>query len=286
MTYWYFSLKDIFDGTYTLQIISSFAELLWLVGPYFIISILINVLISRYLAKRKIDFSSGYQFIDILIAAFIGLVLPLPTYIAVPIGVSLLITGIPFTAVVAFMLASPLMNLAIFYFSWSQLGFEIAFVRVFASFIISVSGGYLGGIIFKKFQPKLIEIQTKVPYVTRTFWLDCWRNVRFLGRYFIIALLLSAAVKALVPAEMIARLLGGNANMSLVAAISLGVPFYSCGGAAIPLVEVLSEMGMNKGAGAASQDAVAGALFGLEHRPHLGRLNARVLLKRGIWEIA
>ena len=30
--------------------------------------------------------------------------------------------------------------------------------------------------------------------------------------------------------------------------IALGVPFYSCGGAAIPFVEVLSDMGMNKGA--------------------------------------
>ncbi len=28
----------------------------------------------------------------------------------------------------------------------------------------------------------------------------------------------------------------------------MGVPFYSCGGAAIPLVEVLKDMGMNNGA--------------------------------------
>ena len=33
-----------------------------------------------------------------------------------------------------------------------------------------------------------------------------------------------------------------------MAAIALGVPFYSCGGAAIPLVRVLGEMGMNRGA--------------------------------------
>jgi uncharacterized membrane protein YraQ (UPF0718 family) len=34
----------------------------------------------------------------------------------------------------------------------------------------------------------------------------------------------------------------------LLVAIALGVPFYSCGGAAIPFVDVLSDMGMNKGA--------------------------------------
>ena len=36
--------------------------------------------------------------------------------------------------------------------------------------------------------------------------------------------------------------------MSVITAMALGIPFYSCGGAAIPLIEILSEMGMNKGA--------------------------------------
>ena len=79
-------------------------------------------------------------------------------------------------------------------------------------------------------------------------WIECKRSFLFLGKYFVIALFISALVKSLVPAELINKILGGNARMSLVAAIAMGIPFYSCGGAAIPLIQILSEMGMNKGA--------------------------------------
>ena len=43
-------------------------------------------------------------------------------------------------------------------------------------------------------------------------------------------------------------MLGGDANSSTLVAIALGIPFYTCGGAAIPFIETLMQMGMNKGA--------------------------------------
>ena len=48
--------------------------------------------------------------------------------------------------------------------------------------------------------------------------------------------------------DIIKEILGQQITGSLLVGIALGVPFYSCGGAAIPFVEVLSDMGMNKGA--------------------------------------
>ena len=55
-------------------------------------------------------------------------------------------------------------------------------------------------------------------------------------------------MKALVPPEMITRLLSGNAKISTLIAIGMGVPFYTCGGSAIPFIETLMELGMSKGA--------------------------------------
>jgi uncharacterized membrane protein YraQ (UPF0718 family) len=47
---------------------------------------------------------------------------------------------------------------------------------------------------------------------------------------------------------MITRLLSGNAKTSTLIAIGMGVPFYTCGGSAIPFIETLMELGMSKGA--------------------------------------
>jgi len=246
---WYFALRDIFDGTYTERIIVNFFEMLIMIAPYFVASVVINALIKQYFIHTAIRFLTGHKFRDILIAALIGIVSPIPTYIAVPLGISFLYTGIPFSAITAFIIASPLMNPGIFFLTMSRLGIEIALARVIAALIIAISGGYLAGWIFRSTTEQLSERFKKFkPPEKRTLWVETWRSLRFFSRYFLISLFLGAAVKAFMSPEFIARLLGGSASMNLIAAVSLGVPFYSCGGAAIPLVEVLSEMGMNKGA--------------------------------------
>jgi len=246
---WYYALLDLFRGTYTARITGNFFELLIIVVPYFLASVIINAIIRQYFFNPRIFTLTGSRFLDILIAATIGVVSPVPTYIAVPLGISLLFAGIPFSAVIAFMIASPLINPGIFYLTYSQLGIEIAMARVITALLLAIGGGYLAGWLFKKPLEQLSQrFSNYKPPEVRSVWKETWRSLRFFSRYFLIALLLSAAVKAFITPEYIARLLGGSASMSLVAGISLGVPFYSCGGAAIPLVQVLSEMGMNKGA--------------------------------------
>jgi uncharacterized membrane protein YraQ (UPF0718 family) len=155
---------------------------------------------------------------------------------------------LPLGVIVAFMVASPLMNPGIFILTLSQLGWEIALSRVISAYVLAVAAGFLSALIGRHIRPFQTVDAKKVFLQKRPVWVELQRSLLFLGKYFGIALFLSAVIKALVPVEMIGRLLGGHANMSLVIAVALGVPFYSCGGAAIPLVQVLSEMGMNKGA--------------------------------------
>jgi len=244
----YFIVSDFFRGTYTSRVIVSFFEILWLVAPYFIASVLINALLRLYLMNKSVKFTTGWPWFDVLIAAFAGIISPFPTYIAVPMAFSLLLVGIRFNVIFTFMLASPLMNPGIFYLTWSQLGLEIAVARVVAAFVIAVTGGFILGNLIKRLSGKL-EKKIKMPAIKkRSFWAESWHSLRFIGKYFLIALFLSAVVKSIIPIETVSRFLGGNAPFSVITAMALGIPFYSCGGAAIPLVEILSEMGMNKGA--------------------------------------
>ena len=104
----YYRIIDAFQGTYTGRIIYNFFELLLLIGPYFIISVFLNAVIRYYFIDKKLFRFTKSETLTIIIASFIGIASPLPTYIAVPMGISLLNTGIPFSAVAAFIISSPL----------------------------------------------------------------------------------------------------------------------------------------------------------------------------------
>ena len=215
--------------------------------PYLLISIILNVLASRYFRDRKIQFSSTNEYIAITSAAFVGLISPLPTYAAIPIGLSLLRTGIPFSAVMAFVLSSPLMNPTIFFLTATQIGMEMAVARTLTALLLAM----IGGLLTIKLSKHLYNADAPLPFMrkspARTLWGDIYGNTKYIAKFFSIAILLSAAVKALIPPEMIASLLGGNSKVSTLVAIGMGVPFYTCGGSAIPFMETLMEMGMQKG---------------------------------------
>jgi Predicted permeases len=124
---------------------------------------------------------------------------------------------------------------------------EMAIARTITAFLLAIVGGLLTIKLFKH----LYNVDTPMPSLKKStdksLWLDIYGNTKYIAKYFSIAILLSAAVKALIPPETIASLLGGNTKMSTLVAIGMGVPFYTCGGSAIPFMETLMEMGMQKG---------------------------------------
>ncbi len=225
-----------------------FFDLFFKIGPYLLISIALNVTTLRYFRDKKILFSTKSELGSIILASAIGIISPLPTYAAIPIGLSLMATGIPFSAVIAFVISSPLMNPTIFFLTATQIGMEMAIVRTVTAFIIGMLGGLLIMKVFKSLSPLKKMPMTNQNTPRRPLFVDIYKNTIYVGKYFPIAILLSAAVKALIPPEAIRSLLGNNAKMGTLIAIGMGVPFYSCGGAAIPFIETLIELGMSKGA--------------------------------------
>jgi uncharacterized membrane protein YraQ (UPF0718 family) len=85
-------------------------------------------------------------------------------------------------------------------------------------------------------------------YTDRSIGREIYRNSIYIAKTFSVAILLSAAVKSLIPQNLITSMLGGNTASSTLLAMGMGIPFYTCGGAAIPFMDTLQELGMNKGA--------------------------------------
>lgn len=246
----YLYLVDQLTGTYTGRILAQFFTLVRVIGPYFLISVVLNAVLRTILMKRKWTINTRNKTLGIFIGGLAGLISPLPTYVAVPMGLSLMSTGLPFSAVVAFMVASPLLNPGVFYLTLTQLGIGMALARLISAYCLALGAGFLSRFVKKWIQkPKdSISHDAKHDYPHRSFWIELAGSFRFLGKYFVMAVFIGACVKVLVPEELINKILGGSASTSLAAAVALGVPFYSCGGAAIPLVQVLGQMGMNPGA--------------------------------------
>ena len=242
----YFSILETLHGTYTLQILTNFFELVWTIAPYFIIAVFIHVGLNYLIRRKKVSLTIRNEYLGIVAAALLGALSPLPTYAAVPIALSFIGSGLRLSVAMSFLIASPLINPSIFFLTASLLGLRIALVRLFLSIFIAIIGGIALKLI--RLHVELSKSIATKKEGDRTIFVDVYRTTLFLGKYFVIALLLSAAVRALLPADYISRLLGQNVSMSLLVAIALGVPFYSCGGAAIPLIEVLMEKGMSDAA--------------------------------------
>lgn len=240
-----FIFRETLDGTYTLRIFDNFIALSCSIAPYFLFAVLLQVVLSRFVQRKNISLQIASEPIAILAAAVLGVLSPLPTYAAVPVALSLARSGLAFSAVLAFAIASPLINPSVFFLTATQLGLTIALIRLVASFSIAVAGGFLIKLI--KITPPLSDLH-EMPEQNRAFFADFYKSSIFLGKYFLVALVLSAAIKALIPEEFISHFFGRKTGTSLLVAIALGVPFYTCGGAAIPLIDILMEKGMSTAA--------------------------------------
>lgn len=247
----YYRVLSYFNGTYTLKILANFFSLGYKILPYLIISIFLSSFMSHYFRKQKINFAHSSEIVSVIVGGLIGLVSPLPTYVALPVGISLAVAGTPFSAVLAFTIASPLMNPTVFYLTMSQLGWGMALARTVAALFLSLGGAVIFKIFTGWLEPDLDirgELNKKSKKRNRPYYIELYKTMLFIGKYFTIAIFISSLVKSLVPPEFISNILGGgNVRVSMLSAIALGVPFYSCGGAAIPLIQVLQDMGMHTG---------------------------------------
>lgn len=209
----------------------------------------------------------------IVLAAIAGGLSPFCSCGVIPLIAALLSMGVPLAAVMAFWLASPVMDPSMFVLTVGVLGMEFAIVKTLAA----VSLGLLGGTVvyFLSANGRLLNTLregvgnggcggTKVSAtkpVEWKFWQDRARIDRFfregikttlfLTKWLFLAYILESLMLSYLPADLVSRSLGGEGMMPIVIATLVGVPAYLNGYAALPLVGGLVEQGMAPGAGLA-----------------------------------
>ncbi|WP_172299775.1 permease [Pseudoruegeria sp. HB172150] len=208
----------------------------------------------------------------IVLAALLGGLSPFCSCQVIPFIAALLAMGAPLSAVMAFWLASPLMDPAMFLITSGTLGWDFAVAKTVAAVAIGLLGGVTVMLFAKtavfadplKQQPKKSCCQSTCgtnPFTGRphwAFWTEAERretfrdtaleNALFLGKWLLLAYMLESLMLHYVPAETVANLLGGTGPGPILMAALVGAPAYLNGYAAVPLVDALLDQGMSNGA--------------------------------------
>lgn len=216
---------------------------------------------------------SGRMSTMVVAAALMGALSPFCSCGVIPLIAALLAMGVPLAPVMAFWLASPLMDPSMFLLTAGTLGTAFAVFKTAAAVGIGLLGGFgtyaltkVGG-----FENPLRDgvgnggcgastVRAPSAVVWRfwehqerrvTFAKNAGENTAFLGKWMTMAFFLESLMLAYIPAETVSSMIGGDGWLTVIGAALVGVPAYLNGYAALPLVSGLIEQGMAPAAGMA-----------------------------------
>ncbi len=238
----------------------------------------------------------GQAALMVVFAALMGALSPFCSCGVIPLIAALLAMGVPLAAVMAFWLASPIMDPSMFVLTAGVLGTGFAVAKTMAAIGLGLLGGFgllalqRTGLFERPLRDGIgnggcggAKIRNPKAVVWR-FWAEPARreafareargNGLFLGKWLTLAFLLESLMVAYVPADLVAGAVGGSGWLPVAGAALVGVPAYLNGYAALPLVAGLVGQGMAPGAamaflvaGGVTSIPAAMAVFALARPP-------------------
>ena len=271
-------------------------EALWEMLPFFALAIGIAALAKATSADSLIAKAfSGNPVRATVLAAMVGAMSPFCSCGVIPLIAAMLGAGVPLAPVMAFWIASPIMDPEMFVLTAAGIGFNFAVVKTIAAMAMGLLAG-LSILAIQRFgglgSPLRSEITSGCatscsavqPRVLWKFWqepkrIDAFNQEAasiglFLGKWLTLAFFLESLMIAYVSSEWIASYVGADNPFAIPLAAVVGAPSYLNGYAAIPLISGLLEIGMTPGAamafitaGAVSSIPAAIAVWALVKKP-------------------
>lgn len=242
---------------------------LWHAAPFLLFAILATAYVQASGAETLLSKAfEGREIHMIMVAAIVGGISPFCSCQVIPFIAASLAVGVPLSAVMAFWLASPLMDPAMFFVTAGELGMDFAIAKTVAAVGIGLLGGFgvklLGGSAL--FADPLKEFTKPSCCATSglrgkpewRFWRENSRieafkssfvkNLLFLGKWMVVAYVLESVMLSYLPAEVIANVMGGEGIRPILIGALVGAPAYLNGFAAVPLMSGMISQGMAEGA--------------------------------------
>lgn len=248
-------------------VIGGMFEVAPLVVPGILASAWINASGAGGAVRRVFD---GRRATAIVVASAIGAVTPVCGVTVLPLMAGLLASGVPLAPVMAFWLASPVTDPAMFAVTAATLGLPFAIAKTLAALLLGLGGGFATAALAAR--PWVAAPLRDTGLAARlgdsaccesdeiryAFWRDAARRRRFarefaaMTRLIVICLGLAFAAEYQMQEHLHPRAfagwLGRESAWAVPLAVLVGSPAYLDGYAALPLVRGLLEHGMSPGA--------------------------------------
>ena len=273
------------------------AQSLWEMLPFFVIAIAIAAGAKASSADSLIAAAfSGHPARATLLAALVGAISPFCSCGVIPLIAALLGAGVPLAPVMAFWIASPIMDPEMFILTAAGIGFNFALAKTFAAIAMGLLAGF-AVLVIQRYGGLSDPLRTNgtsscsSSCASETPTTVCWQFWKepirrqlfanesasigtFLGKWLTLAFFLESLMIAYVSSDWIVAYVGSDNAFAIPLAALVGAPSYLNGYAAIPLVSGLMEIGMTPGAamafvtaGAVSSIPAAIAVWALVKKP-------------------
>jgi len=274
----------------------TFRAFTWIL-PFLLASVILAAWLKAAGADKLIGATVSRSVpVAIVIASAAGAFSPFCSCGVVPLIAALLAAGVPLPAVMAFWLASPIMDPEMFVLMWASVGLELTLAKTAAAVGLGLGGGFATlGLARAGFLNNPLRAVSgcgtcvgglEPADVNWAFWSEPARRAvfgaeargvgMFLAKWLSLAFALESLMVAWIPADFISTYLGGDPLQTIPLAVVLGVPAYLNGYAAIPLIGGLLDMGMAPGAALAF--LVAGGVTSLP-----AAMAVFALVRRGVF---
>ena len=272
-------------------------ESMWQMLPFFTLAIGLAAYAKATGADEIIAGAfSGNPVRATIVAAFVGALSPFCSCGVIPLIAAMLGAGVPLAPVMAFWIASPIMDPEMFILTAAGIGFNFAVAKTLATIAMGLLAGF-SVLLLQRYGFLQNPLQAKVasgcasswdsdtnkginwrfwqePTRIQSFKSESYSIGIFLGKWLTFAFFLESLMLAYVSPDWISDYVGADNIFAIPLAAIVGVPSYLNGYAAIPLISGLLEMGMTPGAamafitaGAVSSIPAAIAVFALVKKP-------------------
>lgn len=290
----------LLDANQALESSLFIGEALIHIAPFFILAVLFAAYAKASGLDQLIARSfSGSTTTAIVVASLAGALSPFCSCGVIPIIAGMLASGVPLAPVMAFCIASPIMDPEMFILTSAGISVNFAIAKTITAIGMGLLAGFTTfgiqklGYLRKPLkkenccgcgcQQSTIE-DLRAAKISWRFWKERMRkqdfavqintNGLFLGKWMTLAFFIESLMIAYIPAGFVAGFIGGSNAAAIPISALLGIPAYMNGYAAIPLISGLMELGMTPGAalsfataGAVSSVPAAMAVYALVKRP-------------------
>ena len=217
-------------------------------------------LVLMYVPQEKIKrYMSGKGVLGNFVGALVGSLTPFCACSTIPLTLGFLEIGIPFGAVMSFVISSPLINPIILTMMVVLMGLKAALVYLFITFICAVIFGVILEKIGGEKLVKNIRIKSRghsdkeeIPDTFKDKLLLSFQKAlgdfRGVLIYLLIGVGIGAVIYGYLPGDFVLKFAGPDNPLAIPVAAAIGVPLYIRAETAIPIGVALMQKGMSVGA--------------------------------------